>query len=59
MSCGIVYERVFITTPLGYVPLLLSANSNCTTLRNGRRVMAKNWSVWGRGLSIAIALATN
>ena len=49
MSYDVVYERVFITTPLGYVPLLLSANSSCTTLCNGRRVMAKNWSVWGRG----------
>ena len=24
MSYDIVYERVFITTPLGYVPLLLA-----------------------------------
>ena len=49
MSYDVVYERVFITTPLGYVPLLLSANSSCATLCNGRWVMAKNWSVWGRG----------
>lgn len=47
MSYDIVYDRVFIKSPMGYTPLLLIGNSHVTTCENGRWVIAKDWSVWG------------
>lgn len=47
MSYEIVYDRQFIRTPLGIVPLVLVGSNNCTEFTaRGRERRVRNWGVF-------------
>lgn len=47
MSYEIVYDRQFIRTPLGIVPLVLSGSNNCTEFSvRGRERRVRSWGVF-------------
>ena len=45
MSYTIVYDRMFLKTTRGVIPMLLAGSNNCTMFRNGQEIRERSWFV--------------
>lgn len=50
MSYEIVYDRTFVRTTRGIIPMILHGSSNCFDIINGREVPERYWSCWNDDL---------
>jgi hypothetical protein len=50
MSYTIIYDRRFIRTTRGIIPVILSGSNNCTEYVNNREVLERDWDVYNRRL---------
>lgn len=50
MSYSIIYDKAFIKTTRGIIPLILCGSSNCSERINGRWVREREWFVYNNNL---------
>ena len=46
MGYEIIYDRAFLRTTRGIIPMILHGSNNCSDFVNGREVAEKYWSGW-------------
>lgn len=46
MGYTIIYDRAFLRTTRGIIPMILHGSNNCSDFVNGREVAEKYWSGW-------------